>query len=313
LHRWTDDKGSSFSQKVWRRLCGLSQQCAILSNTYVLLSGAVSSPLKCQNSSSSYYPPESYHAGVAGVFFPLIGVPLLPQSELCWWNLLNGLARRYLLLTVPCDQREDREIASSKLHMRERWAQVDKILQDVFFVTGNRYKLLEVESVLGKMRHIDLDLPEIQELAPRKVVIAKAQAAMAQGYCPVLIEDTSLSVVRMNGLPGPLIKWFLQSMGGEGLYRMASSLGSCEAEVRTIFGLALGPQTFIYGEGFLTGEVVAPRGGGFGWDAIFQPTDSTKTFGEMDPNERAAMSMRVKALHDLRAQLERFNKSHASE
>jgi non-canonical purine NTP pyrophosphatase (RdgB/HAM1 family) len=188
--------------------------------------------------------------------------------------------------------------------MSEQWAKVDKILREVFFVTGNRFKLQEVESVLGPMRHVDLDLPEIQELQPRKVVIAKAQAAIAQGYTPVLIEDTSLSLARMNGLPGPLIKWFLLSLGGEGVYKMAASLGGCEAEVRTIFGLALGPQTFIYGEGALSGEVVSPRGGGFGWDSIFQPTGSSKTLGEMTPEERAQVSMRVKALHDLRMQLD---------
>ena len=48
--------------------------------------------------------------------------------------------------------------------MTERWTKVNEFLQDVFFVTGNRFKLAEVEAVLGKMRHIDLDLPEVQEL-----------------------------------------------------------------------------------------------------------------------------------------------------
>jgi inosine/xanthosine triphosphate pyrophosphatase family protein len=74
--------------------------------------------------------------------------------------------------------------------MKGRWEKVDKVLQEVYFVTGNSHKLREVEAILGKMRHVDLDLPEIQELEPRKVVIAKAQAAIGQGYSPVLIEDT---------------------------------------------------------------------------------------------------------------------------
>jgi inosine triphosphate pyrophosphatase len=193
--------------------------------------------------------------------------------------------------------------------MPQQWAKADKILQEVFFVTGNRFKLQEVESVLGPMRHVDLDLPEIQELAPRKVVIAKAQAALSQGYCPVLIEDTSLSLVHMNGLPGPFIKWFLLSLGREGFYKMAASLGGCAAEVKTIFGLALGPQTFLYGEGTLQGEVVAPRGEGFGWDAIFQPVGSSKTMGEMTAEEKAQVSMRVRALQDLRVQLESIEKT----
>lgn len=191
--------------------------------------------------------------------------------------------------------------------MTGRWDEIDKVLQEVFFITGNRHKLQEVEAVLGKMRHVNLDLPELQELEPRKVVIAKAQAALQQGYAPVLIEDTSLSLLALNGLPGPLIKWFLKALGGEGVHQLAASKNDFRAEVRTIFGLALGPQSFIYGEGTVMGQVVAPRGSGFGWDAIFQPDGSGKTMGEMSPEEKASFSMRVKALHDLRAQLERFH------
>ena len=190
--------------------------------------------------------------------------------------------------------------------MSDRWEKVDAFLQDVFFVTGNRFKLQEVEAVLGKMRHIDLDLPEVQELDSRKVVIAKAQAAVQQGYSPVLIEDTSLSLHALNGLPGPLIKWFLKALGGEGVYHMRLSRQNCDAEVKTIFGLALGPQTLIYGEGVVQGKVVPPRGRGFGWDSIFQPHGSEKTMGEMTPEEKASFSMRVRALQDLRLQLERF-------
>jgi inosine triphosphate pyrophosphatase len=191
--------------------------------------------------------------------------------------------------------------------MSERWAKVDKVLQEVFFITGNKQKLREVEAILGTMRHVDLDLPELQELEPRKVVIAKAQAALNQGYSPVLIDDTSLSLPALNGLPGPLIKWFLKALGGEGVYQLAASKSDCRAEVRTIFGLALGPQTFLYGEGVVQGEVVHPRGSGFGWDSIFCPTGSAKTMGEMTLEEKNQCSMRVKALHDLRAQLERFH------
>jgi non-canonical purine NTP pyrophosphatase (RdgB/HAM1 family) len=189
--------------------------------------------------------------------------------------------------------------------MTGRWDTIDKILRDVFFVTGNRFKLKEVESVLGTMRHVHLDLPEVQELEPRKVVIAKAQAAIAQGYSPVLIEDTSLAMSALNGLPGPLIKWFLKALGVEGVYALAGHKGDFRAEVRTIFGLALGAQSFMYGEGVVSGVIVPPRGDDFGWDSIFQPDGSSKTMGEMSVVEREPFSMRIKALQDLRRQLER--------
>jgi len=182
----------------------------------------------------------------------------------------------------------------------------EKFLKGVYFVTGNPLKVRDVQAVLGTMRHVELDLPEIQELEPRKVVVAKAKAAVEQGYSPALIEDTSMSLAALNGLPGPLIKWFLKALGGDGLYHLAAQKKNVQAEVRTIFGLALAPQTIIYGEGVIHGQIVAPRGGGFGWDAIFQPKGSSKTFGEMEPEERSANSMRILALQDLKVQITRF-------
>jgi inosine/xanthosine triphosphate pyrophosphatase family protein len=43
--------------------------------------------------------------------------------------------------------------------------------------------------------------------------------------------------------------------------------------------------------------------GGFGWDPIFQPLSSEKTFAEMMPEEKDRVSMRRQALERLRAAL----------
>ena len=46
----------------------------------------------------------------------------------------------------------------------------------------------------------------------------------------------------------------------------------------------------------------APRGtNGFGWDAIFQPLGSERTFAEMTPEEKDHFSMRRLALEQLRS------------
>jgi len=45
----------------------------------------------------------------------------------------------------------------------------------------------------------------------------------------------------------------------------------------------------------------SPRGtSGFGWDAIFQPLGSERTFAEMTPEEKDRFSMRRLALEQLR-------------
>jgi non-canonical purine NTP pyrophosphatase (RdgB/HAM1 family) len=49
-------------------------------------------------------------------------------------------------------------------------------------------------------------------------------------------------------------------------------------------------------EGEVQGEIVSPRGNhGFGWDPIFQPIGSAKTFGEMNSTEKKKFSMRERA------------------
>lgn len=46
----------------------------------------------------------------------------------------------------------------------------------------------------------------------------------------VMVEDTSLCFNAYKGLPGPYVKWFLQKVGPDGLYKM---LGGCFAFVFT--------------------------------------------------------------------------------
>ena len=180
---------------------------------------------------------------------------------------------------------------------------IKEFLSKVLFITGNRHKLEEAIRVLGPLQHLDIDLPEVQELDPRKVVLAKAKSALEHGYSPVLIEDTSFSLKALNGLPGPLIKWFLKAIGGEGLYKIAEMKRDHSVTVTTIYGLALGPQSIIYGEGRSEGRIVSPRGGGFGWDSVFEPNGSKKTFGEMSPEQKEKYSMRTIALHELQNQI----------
>lgn len=175
---------------------------------------------------------------------------------------------------------------------------------DIFFVTGNQGKLREAQELLPNIKGINLDLVEIQELDPTKIIRAKLAEAQRSHTGRFIVEDTSLSLDDMNGLPGPLVKWFLQSIGVEGIYQLTQILGSARATARTWIGYANEQGEIAFFEGVISGTVVAPRGtGGFGWDAIFQPTGSSKTFAEMTPQEKHQFSMRRIAIEQLRQHL----------
>lgn len=175
---------------------------------------------------------------------------------------------------------------------------------DIFFITGNQGKLREAQELLPNIKGIDLDLMEIQELDPTKIIRAKLAEAQRSHAGRFIVEDTSLTLDDMNGLPGPLVKWFLQSIGVEGIYQLTQTLKSARATARTSIGYTNEHGEVAFFEGVILGTVVAPCGvNGFGWDAIFQPDHSSKTFAEMTPQEKQQFSMRRIAIERLQQYL----------
>jgi len=169
------------------------------------------------------------------------------------------------------------------------------------FITGSAEKFREVEAAWPGVVRREVDLPEIQSLDPEEIIRHKLEAACKLGVTPCLVEDTSLTIADWNGLPGPLVKWFVASLGVSGLARLALAAGGpVAAEARTVVGTIELSGATRFASGSVTGRIVSPRGAGFGWDAIFEPTGSTKTFGEMSPAEKATYSMRVRAIEALR-------------
>ncbi|MGH7175520.1 MAG: non-canonical purine NTP pyrophosphatase [Minisyncoccia bacterium] len=173
----------------------------------------------------------------------------------------------------------------------------------IYFITGNKGKFAEVKAVLGDaIEQLDLNLPEIQGTDPHEIVGEKLREAQKHQAGEFIVEDTSVSLEGMNGLPGPLIKWFLTTIGIAGVVKLAEIFGD-RASARSIIGHVDAAGNIAFYEGEVQGRIVPARGtGGFGWDPIFLPNDFDKTFGEMAPEEKnqAKVSMRRMALEKLR-------------
>lgn len=173
------------------------------------------------------------------------------------------------------------------------------------FITGNTGKAEELKRVLTMpIDHIKIDLNEIQSLDLSEIVKHKAQEAYKKLGKPILIEDTALVFKSMNNLPGPLIKWFLQEIGNEGLCAILNQLPLRDATAISMFGYYDGSALKIF-EGKIDGQISEfPRGNsGFGWDAIFVPKGSEKTLAQMDTQEKDKFSMRRLALGKLKKYL----------
>jgi inosine triphosphate pyrophosphatase len=173
----------------------------------------------------------------------------------------------------------------------------------LYFITGNKGKLAEAQSILGDVEGLDIELPEIQSLDAHEIIKEKLEEAQKHHSGEFIVEDTSLYFDALNGLPGPLIKWFMKTVGNDGLYKMAESFRNFNAEAKTIVGYSNSNKEISFHEGTVRGSIVAPRGEGFGWDPIFQPNGHDKTFGEMSAEEKNSISMRKFAFEKLKVLL----------
>lgn len=167
------------------------------------------------------------------------------------------------------------------------------------FITGNQGKLKEAKEILGEVDSLDLDLIEIQEIDAKIIIEEKLKEAEKHHKGEFIVEDTSLYLDALNGLPGPLIKWFMKTVGNEGLFGIAKKLGNSKAEAKTIVGYSDEDGNVQFFEGVIKGNITEPKGTGFGWDPIFLPDGFDKTFGEMSAEEKNKISMRKIALEKL--------------
>jgi|HubBroStandDraft_1064217.scaffolds.fasta_scaffold07294_12 non-canonical purine NTP pyrophosphatase (RdgB/HAM1 family) len=167
----------------------------------------------------------------------------------------------------------------------------------LLFVTSSHGKLAEVRRIVGTpVEMIDIELVEPQAVDLDVVVAAKAQQAYEHVRRPVIVEDSGLFISAWNGLPGALVKWFLQCVDVTGICDMLHEFPVREATARTCVGFHDG-QLRIF-EGTVKGSIArSPRGErGFGFDSIFIPEGSERTFGEMGPEQKDQVSMRQRAL-----------------
>ncbi|KAI2799658.1 hypothetical protein BLOT_011564 [Blomia tropicalis] len=176
-------------------------------------------------------------------------------------------------------------------------------------ITGNIKKLNEIVSIVGtdspfEIVHRKIDLPEYQGDL-NFIVTEKCKHAARIVDGPVLVEDTSLNIEALGGLPGPYIKWFVDKLGPNGIHRMISDWTDKTATAICMIAYSEAAEKPIQVfKGICKGTIVKPRGDNqFGWDPCFQPDGFDQTFAEMDVKVKNEMSHRFNSLKALREYL----------
>jgi non-canonical purine NTP pyrophosphatase (RdgB/HAM1 family) len=177
------------------------------------------------------------------------------------------------------------------------------------FITGNADKAKYLADYFhAKVEQRKLDLPEIQSLSLREVVEDKAQRAYAITGKPVLVEDVSVVFRALSPLPGPLIKWFVATLGNEGMCRLLDGYEDRSMIAEVMFAYCDGKEVRTF-SGTIKGTMAKePRGdGGFGWDKIFIHEGFSKTRAEMTKEDWHNFGMRKIALEKLAKFLKNSN------
>lgn len=176
-------------------------------------------------------------------------------------------------------------------------------LREISLITGNANKLADVKEILEprgfQVKSQALDIPELQG-SIEEITIAKCKRAAELVGGPVLVDDTALCFNAMNGMPGPYIKYFLESLGPEKLHLMLAGFDDKSAQAVATLGYCWGPghEPLLF-QGRADGRIVPARGTlRYGWHASFEFATG-QTFAEMEDAEKHKISHLGKALDKL--------------
>lgn len=172
----------------------------------------------------------------------------------------------------------------------------------IVFVSKNPGKIREVQFILEKfalsVAVAALEKVEIQTDTSAEIAAESAHELLSRMNDPFIVEDAGLYVPSLSGFPGPCSHYVLGTIGCEGVLKLLEPMGSRAAYFESAVAYADDggrAKTFLGRvNGTLSTEV---RGtGGFGFDPIFIPVGTSKTFGEMSLSEKSEISHRRRSL-----------------
>jgi XTP/dITP diphosphohydrolase len=192
---------------------------------------------------------------------------------------------------------------------------------ELVFVTGNAGKMREIDRLLGEgitLRYLkDLgfndDIPEIYPTIEENAS-AKARYIYERFSVDCFADDTGLEVEYLNNQPGVYSARFAEveqniKFGNKKalteanigtLLNLLKGQDFRRARFRTVISLILNGREFGF-TGVVEGEITTEKRGnkGFGYDPVFIPAGYSRTFAEMDLEEKNRISHRAIAFNNL--------------
>jgi XTP/dITP diphosphohydrolase len=182
----------------------------------------------------------------------------------------------------------------------------------LIFATNNANKVKEIQAAIGDKIHvislreagIDIDIPEPHDTLEANAT-EKSRTIQQLTGSNCFSEDTGLEVDALNGEPGVKSARYAgdDRAFDKNIDKVLSKLGNTPhrtARFRTVISLLWEGKEHLF-EGICEGNIIHERKGGegFGYDPVFVPAGSTRTFAEMSIQEKGSFSHRKKAADKL--------------
>lgn len=181
-------------------------------------------------------------------------------------------------------------------------------MRSIIFATNNQHKVSEIRAVLKdtfqiislKEAGIYIDIPEPHETLEENAREKSNTIYKITGK-DCFSEDTGLEVASLNNEPGVKSARYAGDdndfkKNTEKLLQNLQQSANRQAQFRTVISLMLDGKEYSF-EGICKGSITENPSGtnGFGYDPVFIPEGSTKTFAEMSMEEKNQYSHRKKA------------------
>jgi XTP/dITP diphosphohydrolase len=210
-----------------------------------------------------------------------------------------------------------------------------RLSNKILLATLNRDKFEEFRTLFSAYPDVELVMADQFLRNPEKLgfvethdtyienAMAKARLANQGAHYATLADDSGLEVEALGGKPGVRSHRYASATSGAGPSAASTEAGLTQdqANVRKLLTELSGKSSrqakfvcslalliegiMIQATGTLEGTITdTPRGtNGFGYDPIFVPKGSSRTFAEMTNAEKNMISHRAKALHELMAKV----------
>ena len=185
-------------------------------------------------------------------------------------------------------------------------------MKALVFATNNKHKLEEIRSIAGgkcqimSRSEIDChdDIPETADTLEGNALLKARWVKERYGY-DCFADDTGLEVEALDNRPGVYsARYAGEDCNSENnidkLLGELAGVANRRARFRTVIALVTGEEEHLF-DGVIYGNISTERHGegGFGYDKVFRPEGSERTFAEMAAEEKNAVSHRARATKQL--------------